>query len=78
MASEIVATQALPGKALGIAYQIPRNSLALLMVAQVVVILPLAAHISLWIVGAALFAVFGVRRCIWGGVVIRQIGSRQF
>lgn len=59
MASEIVATQALPGKALGIAYQIPRNSLALLMV-------PLC------------FAVFGVRRCIWGGVVIRQIGSRQF
>ena len=55
MASEIVATQALPGKALGIAYQIPRNNLALLMVAQVVVILPLAAHISLWIVGAALF-----------------------
>ena len=47
-----------PGKALGIAYQIPRNSLALLMVAQVVVILPLAAHISLWIIGVALFCGF--------------------
>jgi transglutaminase-like putative cysteine protease len=42
-------------KRVGVAYQIPRNSLALLMVAQVVVILPLASHISLWIVGVALF-----------------------
>ena len=38
-------------KALGVAYQIPRNSLALLMVSQVFVILPLAVHISPWIVG---------------------------
>ncbi len=37
-------------------YQIPRNSLALLMVAQAVVVLPHAAHISLWIVAAALTA----------------------
>lgn len=35
----------------GVAYQIPRNSLALLMVSQVVVILPLIVHISPWIVG---------------------------
>ncbi len=34
--------------------QIPRNSLALLMIAQVVVTLPLAQHISLWIVAVGL------------------------
>ncbi len=38
----------------GVALQIPRNSLALLMIAQVVVILPLAAHITLWIVAVCL------------------------
>lgn len=39
-------------------YQIPRNSLALLMVAQVVVLLPLAAYVSAWVVGVALFCGF--------------------
>lgn len=38
-------------EALGVGYQIPRNSLALLMVAQAFVVLPHARHISLWIVG---------------------------
>ena len=42
-------------KGAGVAYQIPRNSLALLMVSQAAVILPLAAHISLWIAGVCLF-----------------------
>ena len=40
-----------PAEALGVGYQIPRNSLALLMVAQAVVVLPHAAHITLWIIG---------------------------
>lgn len=44
-----------PDRALGIAYQIPRNSLALLMVAQVAVILPFALQLSPWIVGVGLF-----------------------
>jgi len=39
----------------GIAYQIPRNSLALLMVAQVVVVLPFILHLSPWLVGVGLF-----------------------
>ncbi|MEM7079838.1 MAG: DUF3488 and transglutaminase-like domain-containing protein [Pseudomonadota bacterium] len=39
---------------LGVAEQIPRNSLALLMIAQVAVILPLSPHISLWVVGVCL------------------------
>lgn len=38
-------------EARGVDYQIPRNSLALLMVAQAVVVLPHAAHITLWIIG---------------------------
>src|SRR5262245_17371312 len=38
-------------EALGVGYQIPRNSLALLMVAQAVVVIPHAAHITLWIIG---------------------------
>ena len=38
----------------GVGYQIPRNSLALLMVAQAVVIVPHVANISLWIVAVAL------------------------
>lgn len=35
--------------------QIPRTSLALLMVAQVAVVVPLAGDISLWVVGVCLF-----------------------
>jgi transglutaminase-like putative cysteine protease len=42
-------------RALGVAYQIPRNSLALLMVAQVVVVVPYALQLSPWIVGVGLF-----------------------
>ena len=42
-------------QALGVAYQIPRNTLALLMIAQVVVLVPFALEISPWIVGAGLF-----------------------
>ena len=37
-------------EALGVGYQIPRNSLALLMIAQAVVVLPHSAHITPWIV----------------------------
>jgi len=39
----------------GIEYQIPRNVLALLMLAQVVVVVPHIAQLSLWIVGVCLF-----------------------
>ncbi len=39
----------------GIAYQIPRNSLALLMVAQVVVVIPYLFHLSPWIIAVGLF-----------------------
>jgi transglutaminase-like putative cysteine protease len=42
-------------EALGVGYQIPRNSLALLMIAQAVVVLPHAAHITPWIVAVGLF-----------------------
>lgn len=42
-------------KGAGVAQQIPRNSLALLIVSQAAVIVPLAAHISLWIAGVCLF-----------------------
>lgn len=41
--------------AVGVAYQIPRNSLALLMVAQLVVIIPHTLQLSFWIVAVALF-----------------------
>lgn len=41
--------------ALGIAYQIPRNTLALLMVAQAVVVLPYVLHLSPWLIGVGLF-----------------------
>lgn len=39
----------------GVAYQIPRNTLALLMVGQVVVVAPYLFHLSPWIVGVGLF-----------------------
>ncbi len=42
-------------EALGVGYQIPRNSLALLMIAQAFVVLPHAAHITPWIVAVGLF-----------------------
>lgn len=46
--------QPLPGRR-GVAYQIPRNSLALLMVAQVVVVIPYLFHLSPWIIAVGLF-----------------------
>jgi len=49
MAAGVTKTQA------GIEYQIPRNVLALLMLAQVVVVLPHIAQLSYWIVGVCLF-----------------------
>lgn len=42
----------------GAPYQIPRNSLALLMIAQLAVLLPLTPHVSPWIIGVALFCGF--------------------
>lgn len=42
----------------GAPYQIPRNSLALLMLAQLAVLLPLTPHVSPWIIGVALFCGF--------------------
>ena len=50
-------------EARGIALQIPRNSLALLMLAQLVVVLPLTPYISPWIVGVCAFC--GVWRNIF-------------
>lgn len=53
----------------GMAYQIPRNALALLMISQVVVILPLAAYITVWIIGVGLFCGYWrsqVYRGRWG------------
>ena len=49
----------------GVAQQIPRNSLVLLMLAQVVVVLPHAAHLSLWIVAVGLF-------CGWWRAMVYQ------
>ena len=42
----------------GINYQIPRNALALLMCAQVVVVAPHLAQLSPWIIGVCLFSGF--------------------
>ncbi len=42
-------------QAIGIAYQIPRNTLALLMVAQTAVVLPYLLQLSPWIVAVGLF-----------------------
>jgi transglutaminase-like putative cysteine protease len=39
----------------GISYQIPRNTLALLMIAQVVVVIPYALQLSPWIIAVGLF-----------------------
>jgi len=50
----------------GIAYQIPRNSLALLMVAQVVVVLPYLLHLSPWLIAVGLFCCYW-RFCVYQG-----------
>ncbi len=53
----------------GMAYQIPRNALALLMISQVAVILPLAVYITAWIIGVGLFCGYWrsqVYRGRWG------------
>ena len=42
----------------GVAFQIPRNSLALLMVAQAIVVLPHAWQLPPWIIAAGLFCGF--------------------
>jgi protein-glutamine gamma-glutamyltransferase len=44
-----------PAAARGVVYQIPRNALALLMVAQAVVVLPYLFALSPWIIGVGLF-----------------------
>jgi transglutaminase-like putative cysteine protease len=52
----------------GIAYQIPRNTLALLMVAQVVVVLPFVQHLSPWLIAVGMFCGwwrFGVYQGRW-------------
>jgi len=43
-------------RVLGVAYQIPRNTLALLMVAQVAVVIPYLFHLSPWIIAVGLFS----------------------
>jgi len=53
----------------GVAYQIPRNALVLLMIAQLGVIVPLITHISTWIVGVCIFCGYWriqVYRGRWG------------
>ncbi len=52
--------------ALGVAYQIPRNTLALLMVAQAVVVLPYLLHLSPWLIGVGLFCGFWRTRVYQG------------
>jgi len=52
----------------GVAYQIPRNSLALLMVAQVAVVLPFVQQLSPWLIAVGLFCGawrFGVYQGRW-------------
>ena len=62
---EVANTPSRDGGAGGVAQQIPRNSLVLLMLAQVVVVLPHAAHLSLWIVAVGLF-------CGWWRAMVYQ------
>lgn len=45
-------------EALGVAYQIPRNSLALLMIAQIVVVVPYFMQLSPWLIAVGLFCGF--------------------
>ncbi len=52
--------------ALGVPYQIPRNTLALLMVAQVVVVLPYLLHLSPWLIAVGLFCGFWRTRVYQG------------
>lgn len=52
----------------GIARQIPRNALALLMVAQAVAVLPFLFHVSPWIIAVGLFCAYwrsGVHQGRW-------------
>ena len=52
----------------GMAYQIPRNTLALLMVTQVAVVLPYLFHLSPWIIAVGLFCGYwrtGVHQGRW-------------
>jgi protein-glutamine gamma-glutamyltransferase len=52
----------------GISYQIPRNTLALLMVTQVAVVLPYLLHLSPWIIAVGLFCCYwraGVHQGRW-------------
>ncbi len=48
-------TSAAGGRGRGVAYQIPRNTLALLMIAQVAVVLPYLLHLSPWLIAVGLF-----------------------
>lgn len=70
----------------GVVYQIPRNALALLMVAQAVVVLPFLFELSPWIIAVGLFCGYwrtGVyqgrwdypRRWIKGVLVVSSIGG---
>ncbi|MEQ8486894.1 MAG: transglutaminaseTgpA domain-containing protein [Pseudomonadales bacterium] len=54
MNAPTVATH-VPAAARGVAYQIPRNSLALLMIAQAAVLAPFALQLSPWIIAVGLF-----------------------
>jgi transglutaminase-like putative cysteine protease len=56
--------EALPAR--GVAVQIPRNSLALLMVAQAVVVVPYLFHLSPWIIAVGLFCGYW-RTGVYGG-----------
>jgi transglutaminase-like putative cysteine protease len=50
----------------GVAYQIPRNSLLLLMISQVVVVLPHIQQLSPWIIAVCLFCCFWRSRVYLG------------
>ncbi len=63
-----MASASAPGAARGVDRQIPRNTLALLMVAQVAVVIPYLFHLSPWIIGVGLFCGYwraGVYRGRW-------------
>ena len=63
--AELKAGTAFPTEAegaIGIAHQIPRNTLALLMVAQVAVIFPYLQQLSVWIIAVGLGVAMGLLR----------------
>lgn len=69
MEASVAAPRRSKSRSVGIAQQIPRNSLALLMVSQLAVMAPLAVHISPWIVAVCLFCGYWrtqVYRGRWG------------